>query len=238
MNGPLRKGRNKSNNLYRGSLSKYGNKSRNPFKGPYKKEAFAISLAVLIALLIILLSSSLTGGSAPVQQTNQTAANQTATNQTPQIPTQTYAANGISFQYPNSWNITTNQINGSNMQIMIQDPASASNPQSAQVSAFFVDVEKNPSNTLEQQKDTVIQSLTNNGANIALSSTSNTTVNNINAAQAIYSGNDANYNKIQVKVVYFEQNGVFYILAFFTKGMDLESQNTYFNIILNSFRTQ
>ncbi len=233
MDGPLRKGKNKSNNLLKGPIEKYESKNRNPFKGPYKKEVFAITLAILIALLVLLLASLSTGGNTPVQQ------NSSPVNQTPEIPSQIYSAGGISFNYPSSWNITTDQINGTYMQIVIQDPASASDPQSKQASAFTIlKVQKDPYMTLEQRKDSFIQSLIDSGANIAPTSTTNVTVNGINATETIYSGNGPNYTKIQVKVVYFEQNEIFYIIAFFTKGMDLESQDPYFNIVLNSFKIQ
>jgi hypothetical protein len=233
MNGPLRKGKNKSNNLLNGPIRKYETKRRNPFKGPYKKEAFAISLAVLIGLLVILLTSLSTGSDAPAQQAGP------AVNQTPEIPTKTYAAGGVSFQYPTSWNITTDQINGTNMQLVVQDPTSASDPQSNHASAFTIlKVQKDPYETLEQRKDSFIQSLTDSGANIAPTNTTNITVNGINATETIYSGNDPKYNKIQLKVVYFEQKDIYYIIAFFTKGTDLQSQDTYFNIILNSFKLQ
>lgn len=234
MNGPLRKGKNKSNNLLGGPSRKYKNKRYNPFNGPYKKETFAISLAILIALLVILLNSSLSGSDDPVQQTISPPVNQT-----PEIPTKIYAAGGISFQYPDSWNITTDQINGTNMQLVIQDPASAGDPQSTQVAAFYIlKVQKDPYETLEQRKNSFIQSLTDSGANIAPSSTANTTVSDINATETIYSGNGPKYEKIQLKLVYFEQNDIFYIMAFLTKEIDLESQNTYFNIISNSFKLQ
>ncbi|HEX3014255.1 MAG TPA: PsbP-related protein [Methanobacterium sp.] len=233
MNGPLKKGKDKRNNLLSSPQQKYRNNSRNPFKGPYKKEAFAISLAILIALLVLLVTHVSTESNNPIQQANQSV------NQTPGIPTQIYAAGGISLQYPTSWNITTDEINGTNMQIVIQDPTSASNPQSTQIAAFTILKEQNEgSETLEQSKNSFIQSFTDSGANIALTGTSNVTVSGINATEAIYNGNDPNYNKIQLKVVYFEQNGMFYILGFFTKGMDLESQDPYFNIILNSFKIQ
>ena len=232
MNGPLRKGNDKSNNLLKVSLQKDENRSRNPFKGPYKKEIFAISLAILIGLLVILLTSFSTGSNTPVQQAGQPV------NQTPEIPTQTYSAGGISFQYPSSWNVTTDQINGTNMQLVVQDPDSAANPQSTKIAAFTILKEQKELNeTLEQCTTNFIQSLTDSGANIAPTNTSNITVSGINAAQTIYSGNDPNYNKIQIKVVCFEQNDIFYIMAFLTKGMDLESQDPYFNIILNSFKT-
>jgi hypothetical protein len=233
MNGPLRKGKDKSNNLLSGSQQKYKNKSRNPFKGPYKEEAFAISLAILIALLVLLVTHVSTGSNEQIQQANQSV------NQTTEIPTKIYSAGGISLQYPSSWNITTDEINETNTQIVIQDPTSANNPQSTQIAAFTIfKVQNDGSETLEQRKDSFIQSFTNSGANIALTNTSNVTVSGINATEAVYAGNDPKYNKIQLKVIYLEQNGIFYILGFFTKGMDLQSQDPYFSIILNSFKIQ
>ena len=233
MNGPLRKGKNKSNNLLNSPLQKEDYKSRNPFKGPYKKEVFAISLAILIALLVLLVTHVSTGSNEQIQQVNQSV------NQTTEIPTKVYSAGGISLQYPSSWNITTDEINETNMQIVIQDPTSANNTQSTQIAAFTIlKVQNDGSETLEQRKDSFIQSFTDSGANIALTNTSNAIVGGINATEAIYTGNDPNYNKIQLKVVYFEQNSTFYILGFFTKGMDLQSQDPYFNIILNSFKIQ
>ncbi|WP_424354254.1 PsbP-related protein [Methanobacterium sp. MBAC-LM] len=233
MNGPLRKGKDKSNNLLSGSQQKYKNKSRNPFKGPYKEEAFAISLAILIALLVLLVTHVSTGSNEQIQQANQSV------NQTTEIPTKIYSAGGISLQYPSSWNITTDEINETNTQIVIQDPTSANNPQSTQIAAFTIfKVQNDGSETLEQRKDSFIQSFTNSGANIALTNTSNVTVSGINATESVYAGNDPKYNKIQLKVIYLEQNGIFYILGFFTKGMDLQSQDPYFSIILNSFKIQ
>ncbi len=233
MNGPLKKGKDKSNNLLSGPQQRYKNRSRNPFKGPYKEEAFAISLAILIALLVLLVTHVSTGSTEPIQQVNQSV------NQTMEIPTKIYSAGGISLQYPSSWNITTDEINGTSTQIVIQDPTSSNNPESAQIAAFTIlKTQNDGSKTLEQSKDNFIQSFTNSGANIALATTSNTTVNGVNATEAVYTGNDPKYNKIQLKVIYFEQNDIFYILGFFTKGMDLQSQDPYFNIILNSFKVQ
>ena len=234
MNGPLKKGNNKQNNPLHGSLKKYENEKPNPLNGPYKKEIFAISIAILVALLVIILTSSLSGSNSPVQP--QPASQ--PVNQTPDIPTKLFSAGGISFEYPSSWNITTDQINGTNIQILIQDPASVSDPNSKQIAAFTILEVQNPNETLEQQKDDFIQSLTDNGANIAPSNSTNITVSGANANETLYTGNDPNYNEIQLKLVYFEQNNIYYIMAFFTKGMDLESQEPYFDIILNSFEFQ
>ncbi len=233
MNGPLKKGKDKSNNLLSGPQQRSRNKTRNPFRGPHKKEAFAISLAILIALFVLVVTHVSTESNSPIQQANQSI------NQTTEIPTQIYSAGGISLQYPSSWNITTDEVNETNTQIVIQDPTSANNPQSTQIAAFTIlKVQNDSLETLEQRKNDFIQSFTNSGANIAITGTSNVTISGINATEVVYAGNDPNYNKIQLKVIYFQQNSSFYILGFFTKGTDLQNQDPYFNIILNSFKIQ
>ncbi|MGZ7160702.1 MAG: hypothetical protein ACXVHR_09520 [Methanobacterium sp.] len=202
-----------------------------PFGNKYRKEIIAGAIAVLIALIIIIITSS---GSPAVNSTNVTPQNQTV-----KMPTKIYSAGGIYLEYPATWNITTDEVNGKNMQIVIQDPASAKDPNSAQLVAFTIlKVQKDPYQTLEQRKDVFIQSLANSGANIAPTNTTNTTVNGINATKTIYSGNGPKYEKIQLEVVYFEQNNIVYILAFLTKGIDLESQEQYLDVILNSFKLQ
>lgn len=230
---PLRKDNTKRKGPLKGPLRTDNTRPKRkiPFDTPYKKEIIALTIAVLIALLLILITSI----SAPVQPQGNTTANQTV----PNIPTKIYSAGGISLEYPASWNVTADAIIGVNMQIMIQDPASASNANNTQAAAFnLIKVQKDPYQTLEQRKDAFIQSFKDSGANISPVNTANTTVNGINATETIYSGNDPKYQKIYLKAVYFEQNNIFYILAFFTKGTDLESQKQYFDIIQNSFKIQ
>ena len=202
-----------------------------PFWDKYRKELIAGAIAILLALLIIILTSS---GSTVGNDTNVTSQNQTT-----EIPTKIYSAGGIYLEYPSSWNVTTDEVNGSSTQIVIQDPASANNPNSTQLAAFTtLKLQKNPFETLEQRKNNFIQSLTSSGANIAPINSTNKTINGINATETIYTGNGPKYEQIQLKLVYFEQNNRIYILAFLTKGIDLQSQAPYFDIILNSFKIQ
>jgi hypothetical protein len=228
LTGPIKK--NNKNTLR--IPGKVENKRKvTPFVDKYRKELLAGAIAVLIALIIIILTSS-GGGTAD----NNTTAPQ---NQTVKIPTKVYSAGGIYLEYPASWNVTTDKVNKSNTQIVIQDSASASNPNSTQLAAVTIDkIQKEPNETPEHVKNSLIQILTNSGANIALTNTTNTTVNGINATEVIYAGNGPQYKSIQLKVIYFEQNNVIYSLAFLTKGTDLQTQAPYFNVILNSFRIQ
>ncbi len=200
-----------------------------PFSQRYRKQLIAVAIAILIALLIIIVNNSVT-----------TVENNTNnTQQTTKIPTKIYSAGGIYLEYPASWKITTDEINGNNTQIVIQDPQSANNTNSTQLAAFTIlKVQKDPYQTLEQRKDAFIQSMANSGANIAPSNTTNITLNGINATQTIYTGNGPKYEPIQLKIVYFEQNKIVYIMAFLTKGIDLQSQAPYFDVILNSFKLQ
>ncbi len=226
MSGPLKKD---NRNLLR-SPTNNGNKRKIiPLGVKYRRELIAGLIAILIALLIILLTSS----------GNTVENNTTVTNQTTEIPTKMYSAGGIYLEYPASWNVTTDEVNGNSMQIVIQDSSSANNPNSTQLAAFTIlKVQKDPYETLEQRKDSFIQSLTSSGANIVPTNTTNKTLGGINATETIYNGNGPKYEQIQLKLVYFEQNSIIYIMAFLTKGMDLQSQAPYFDVILNSFKLQ
>jgi hypothetical protein len=196
----------------------------------YRKELIAGAIAVLVAVLILIITGS-----------GSTAQNDTVTppDKTIEIPVKIYSAGGIYLEYPASWNVTTDKVNGTTMEIVIQDPSSVNNPDSAQLAAFTIlKLQKEPYQTLEQGKDRFIQSLIISGANIAPTNTTNKTVAGINATETIYRGNSPEYKDIQFKLIYFEENNIIYILAFLTRGTDLQSQAPYFDMILNSFKLQ
>ena len=213
-------------------LRKEEKKPRMPITGPFKKEALALAIAVLIALLILVLTSG-----SPESTENSTQA--TNMNKTPEISTKIYSAGGIYLEYPSTWKITNDEIGGKNLQLMIQDPTSASNPNSTQAVGFTVlKLEKDQYLSLEQRKEAFIQSLKDSGANINVVSSNNATINGINAIEAIYEGKGPKSEVMHLKVIYFEQEGTDYILAFLTKGLDLESQKANLDVILNSFKLQ
>lgn len=196
----------------------------------YRKELIAGAIAVLVAALILIITSS--GGT--VENNTVTVPNKTA-----EIAAKIYSAGGIYLEYPASWNVTTDKVNGTTMEIVIQDPSSTNNPDSTQLAAFTIlKLQKEPYQTLEQRKDSFIQSLIISGANIALTNTTNRTVAGINATETIYKGNSPKYEEMQLKLIYFEQNNIIYIMAFLTRGTDLQSQAPYFDMILNSFKLQ
>ncbi|MGB9936677.1 MAG: PsbP-related protein [Methanobacterium sp.] len=228
MNGPLKKD-NRVN--LRSSIRSNNKRNIPPFAAKYRRELLAGAIAVLIALLIIILTSS---GGTPVQ--NGIGG---SINETPKMPVKIYSAGGIYLEYPESWNITTDEVNGNNMQIVIQDPISISDPNGTKAAGFTIfKVQKDPYETLEQRKDVFIQSLSNSGANIAPINTTNTTINGINATETIYDGKGPKNEQIQLKLIYFEQKDIIYIMACLTKGMALETQSQYFDVILNSFKLQ
>lgn len=213
-------------------LRKEEKKPRMPIDGPFKKEALALAIAILIALLILILTSG----------SSDTAVNSTqkvTANNTPEITTKIYSAGGIYLEYPSSWKITNDEISGNNLQLMIQDPTSASNTNSTQAAGFTVlKLKKDQYLSLEQRKEAFVQSLKDSGASISIISSNNTTLNGINAIESIYEGKGPKNEVIHLKVIYFEQKETDYILAFLTKGLDLESQKSNLDIILNSFKLQ
>ncbi len=197
----------------------------------YKKEALALVIAVLIALIVLILTS----GSPGTPQTNQTAVNQTPE----QINTKIYSAGGIYLEYPESWKVTTDEKEDKNVQVVIQDPTSANNPNSTQAAGFTVfKVQKDPYETVEQRKDSFIEGIKSSGANINEIYSNNTNINGINAVEKVYDGTGPKNEKIQLKVIYFEQSDIIYILACLTKGMPLENQKANFDVIINSFKLQ
>lgn len=213
-------------------LRKEEKKPRMPLNGPFKKEALALAIAVLIALLILVLTS---GNPESTENSTQT----TNMNKTPEISTKIYSAGGIYLEYPSTWKITNDEIGGKNLQLMIQDPTSASNPNSTQAAGFTVlKLEKDQYLSLEQRKEAFIQSLRDSGANINIVSSNNATVNGINAIESKYEGKGPKGEVIHLKVIYFEQGETDYILAFLTKGLDFESQKANLDVILNSFKLQ
>lgn len=230
MKGPLKKDGNRKNVRLNAPLKNTENTKIKALSFKYKKEALAITIAVLITLIVLILTS----GSPDVPQaTNQSS------NQTPDIASKVYSAGGIYLEYPYSWSITKDEIDGNNMQLMIQDPVSANNSDSAQAAGFTVlKVQKDPYETLEQRKDSFIQSMSSAGANLAPSSTKNITLNGINATETIYDGKAPTNRQLQLKLIYFQHGDIFYILAFLTKGTDLGSQQANFDVMLNSFKLQ
>ena len=125
------------------------------------------------------------------------------------------------------------------MQVVIQDPTSANNPNSTQAAGFTVfKVQKDPYETVEQRKDSFIEGIKSSGANINEIYSNNTNINGINAVEKVYDGTGPKNEKIQLKVIYFEQSDIIYILACLTKGMPLENQKANFDVIINSFKLQ
>ena len=100
-----------------------------------------------------------------------------------------------------------------------------------------VKIEKISGETLNDFKTMYMDYWTSKGANITESSTSNTTVNGVNANESIYAGNSPD-GTIQLRLIYFEHEKFFYAMAFLVENDDLQSQKTNFDMILNSFKIQ
>lgn len=203
-----------------------------PLNGLLRKEVLALIIAVLLAILILVITS---WSSEPTT----TPPKNVIVNNTSEISTKIYSAGGIYLEYPSSWKITNDEISGTSLQLMIQDPTSASDPNSTQAAGFTVlKLEKDQYLSLEQRKEAFIQSLKDSGANINVVSSNNITLNGINATEATYEGKGPKNEAIHLKVIYFEQKETDYILAFLTKGLDIESQQTNLDVILDSFKLQ
>jgi len=155
-------------------------------------------------------------------------------NQTNQSSTKTYSANGISFQYPNTWNLTDTITKNATLQIESPD---------------FQITNGNPTkgNLVSISKDTIPQGVNLTADNITKSlSTSikksgvnatNETVNIAGVTATKFSFNDTVQNATaNVWVIAFEKNNILYILTFASVGDDLQKAKQNFETIINSFK--
>jgi hypothetical protein len=170
-----------------------------------------------IGIIIILIFVALASGC-----TSQTTQNQTNT--------KTYAANGISFQYPNQWqeippeNLTTKTSSGSNIIAGVIDPNN---------SDILVLVQTTSATNAKQSFDATKTALNTAGGQIVSEST--TTVDGATAYQMDYTITTSIPKK--ERLILFEK-GKIYGLTYSTPQADFDSQLNNFNVIVNSFKVQ
>lgn len=159
-----------------------------------------------------------------------TSQNTTQTNQS----TGSYSVNGVSFNYPVDW-IIISQTGGNNSIISISDPQYQ---QSNATKGDRVDIVKQP-----KRANLTYQSVQNsilNSTNITYNAT-NGTVNiaGLSGNLTTFTGTDSSGNQTQVKLIYFDKNNLTYILSFVVGGgVNIQDQQKYFDVIINSFQVQ
>ena len=161
-------------------------------------------------------------------------ANQTSNQSLPSIPTKTYSANEISFNYSTDWE--EGNKTGQYLIAYIKDPKLNSSDGKPEA---VVEVMKRTSNGIPLKRfyDDV-KGEASNVPGYGVMSETTTTVDNVTAYEFTARAMDSNIEE-QFDIVLFEKKGFIYMIAYGTRAptyLGDEEQN--FDIILNSFKVQ
>jgi len=183
-----------------------------------KKYLFVITL-----LALVVMSSGCT--------TNQNQTNQS------QIPTKTYAANGISFQYPDTWNLTDKSTANVTL-ITIKSPdVQITNGNATKGNLVLITKQAVPQGvniTTANITDMISSSLKKSGLNAT-----NETVNIAGVTATKFSFTQTIQNATDnVWVIEFAKNNYLYSLIFVSVGEDLQTAKQNFDVFINSFKIE
>jgi uncharacterized protein YcfL len=151
------------------------------------------------------------------------------------ITTNNFSSGGMSFQYPDTWNVST-QTNENATQIIVASPDFiSSNGTKGSVVIILKITNASASNMSETRQEFATQAQ-QSGQNYT-----NATVNiaGISASDMSYVGNDTQGNTAYARLVDFEKNNTLYLLMFATGGgVDIETVKPYFDVIVKSFKVE
>lgn len=153
-------------------------------------------------------------------------------NQTNQSSVGNYSVNGLSFNYPIDWIITTQTRGNINTIVMYDIDLAQSNGTKGNI----IRIESFPktSNVTYQTAKDGIQ----NETNITLTSKDETVfIDGLTGNLTTFNGTDSSGNKTQVKLIYFDKDNFTFILKHIIVGVDIQQQQKYFDMVINSFKT-
>ena len=144
-----------------------------------------------------------------------------------------FSADGISFQYPDTWNATS-QVGNNSTQIMAADKDFIiSNGTKGNV-VLIIKSSSYSKNNISQTRQQIVNQAQKSGQ-----MATNTTLNiaGLNASDISYTGNDTQGNTAYVRLIDFEKNSKMYIILLVSGGgTDVSNAKYYFNTIIQSFK--
>jgi len=149
------------------------------------------------------------------------------------ISTKNFTASGMTFEYPDTWNVT-NQSGENVTQIMVANQEFFSSNGTKGSVALLLKMPSSNSNNMTQTREALITQAQQAGQNVT-----NTTINiaGVNASDISYVGNDSQGNKAYARLIDFEKNNSIYMLLFATGGgADVNSAQSSFDVIVKSFK--
>ena len=152
-------------------------------------------------------------------------------NQTSQNNTGSYAVNGLSFNYPVDW-VLTSQTRGDAQSINIFDQSFLESNGTKGSLAVVVSQPKNENLSFENVKNDL-----KNSSNINNTTDNTISIAGLNASMSTFTGTDEAGNQTQIKLIYFEKNNFVYILNMIVAGgANIQDQQKFFDVIINSFK--
>ena len=152
---------------------------------------------------------------------------------TSETQNKTYNVNGIYFNYPGAWSeLSSDQIN------LTGDSASAIVAVSDNSGQTGVLIQSTPALSQSLADFTNLNKAGIKKSGYAILSENTTTVNGIKAHQIIFNGTGSSGNATKQVMTFFKKNNKIYYIVFNSPPEDFDSQQTNYNMVLNSFKLQ
>lgn len=156
------------------------------------------------------------------------------TNQT-QIPTKNFSASGISFQYPDTWNLSS-ATNANATMITISNPEFVQTNGTKGSVILIVKAPKTAEMNMEQSRQQLLNQSKESGQNATNGSIS---IAGLTGTETAYTAKDTQNQTSYARLIDFEKDNMVYLLLFATGGgADIEAAKPYFDVIVKSFKIE
>jgi hypothetical protein len=152
---------------------------------------------------------------------------------TQNISTKNFSAGGMSFNYPDTWNASS-QLGANATQIVVANQEFISSNGTKGSVVLILKVANASSSNMTQARQDLVTQAQQSGQNVT---NKTVTIAGLNASDISYIGNDSQGNKAYARLIDFEKNNTLYMLLFATGGgADVNSAQTSFDVIVTSFK--
>jgi hypothetical protein len=154
-------------------------------------------------------------------------------NDTSSVTTKNYNANGISFDYPDMWNLTAQNATGIDAAMVTLSDTDFNKTNGT--SGNYAVILKVPKGTLNigDLKTQLLSSAKQVGGT---GTDSSVTIDGVTANKTTYTAKNGT-DQAQVQIISYEKNSSIIMLMYITAKLDPAAQQKYFDVITNSFKT-
>jgi hypothetical protein len=151
------------------------------------------------------------------------------------INTKNFSTSGMSFQYPDTWNVSS-QVTNNSTQIMVASSEFISSNATKGSMVLILKIPKSGDNNMSQTRQELMTQAQQSGQNAT-----NATINiaGVTASDISYTGKDTTGNNTYGRLIDFEKNDSLYLLLFASGGgADINAAKPYFDVIVKSFKVE